>query len=60
VIVPGDTVSLADICLVPQLDSARRFDLDLGQFPTITGVDANARALSAFAAAAPENQPDAE
>jgi maleylacetoacetate isomerase len=56
----GDRVSLADICLVPQLYNARRFDLDLRPFPIVVGVDANARALPAFVAAAPENQTDAE
>jgi maleylacetoacetate isomerase len=56
----GDRVSLADICLVPQLYNARRFNLDLRPFPRVASVDANARALPAFIAAAPENQPDAE
>ncbi len=56
----GDDVTLADICLVPQLYNARRVDLDLTPFPKVVEVDGNARALSAFARAAPENQPDAE
>ena len=56
----GDDVTLADVCLVPQLYNARRFELDLAPFPKIVAVDANARALTAFADAAPENQPDAE
>ena len=56
----GDSVSLADICLVPQVYNPRRFELDLHPFPLVVAVDANARALPAFTAAAPENQPDAE
>jgi len=56
----GDAVSLADICLVPQVYNARRFALDLAPYPHIVRVDENARALPAFAAASPEAQPDAE
>ncbi len=56
----GDRVSLADLCLVPQVYNARRFGLDLTPFPLITRVDEAARATPAFQAAAPENQPDAE
>jgi maleylacetoacetate isomerase len=56
----GDAVTLADVCLVPQLYNARRFDLDLSPFPKTVEVDGHARTLSAFAQAAPENQPDAE
>jgi maleylpyruvate isomerase len=55
----GDTISLADICLVPQVYNARRFGLDLAPYPRILAVDAAAQALPAFAAAAPEQQPDA-
>jgi maleylpyruvate isomerase len=56
----GDSVTLADICLVPQLYNARRFDLDLSPFPKIVEVDGNARALLAFAQASPDIQLDAE
>lgn len=56
----GDEVTLADICLVPQVYNARRFNLDLTPYPLITRVDEAARALPVFIAAAPENQPDAE
>jgi maleylpyruvate isomerase len=56
----GDNVSLADLCLTPQLYNARRFGLDLAPFPTILRVEGNARALQAFAAAAPERQSDSE
>jgi maleylacetoacetate isomerase len=55
----GDTVSLADICLVPQVFNARRFGLDLTPYPRIAAADAAACALPAFAAAAPEAQADA-
>jgi maleylpyruvate isomerase len=55
----GDTISLADICLVPQVYNARRFDFDLAPFPRIAAADAAARLDPAFAAAAPEAQPDA-
>lgn len=56
----GDTVTLADVCLVPQMYNARRFQCDLAPFPTLVAIDAALRALPAFAAAAPEVQPDAE
>jgi len=56
----GDTPTLADICLVPQLGNARRYGCDLSQYPTILSIEKNCTALSAFANAAPEKQPDAE
>ena len=56
----GDTPTLADICLVPQLANARRFHCDLSRFPALTAIEANCAALPAFANAAPERQPDAE
>jgi maleylpyruvate isomerase len=55
----GDIVTLADVCLVPQAFNARRFEVDLAPFPRIVRADAAARAHPAFAAAAPEVQPDA-
>ena len=55
----GDRPSLADICLVPQLYNARRMELDLSGFPNLTRIDAAACAHPAFAAAAPDRQPDA-
>ncbi len=55
----GDEVTLADVCLVPQLYNARRFNVPLEAFPTICQIEANCLALPAFAAAVPENQPDA-
>ncbi len=55
----GDAITLADICLVPQTYNARRFEVDLSPFPRIVAADSAARAHPAFAAAAPDNQPDA-
>ncbi len=55
----GDTPTLADCCLVPQLYNARRFNVDLGPYPTLVRIDAACLALPAFDAARPENQPDA-
>ncbi|HEY0834542.1 MAG TPA: maleylacetoacetate isomerase [Azospirillum sp.] len=56
----GDTPTLADVCLVPQVYNAERFDCDLAPYPTIRRIAEAARALPAFADAAPEKQPDAE
>jgi maleylpyruvate isomerase len=56
----GDTPTLADLCLVPQLGNARRFGCDLSVCPTLVRIDAHCLTLPAFANAAPENQPDAE
>jgi maleylacetoacetate isomerase len=56
----GNTPTLADLYLVPQLYNARRFGCDLSACPTLVQIDATCRALPAFAKAAPENQPDAE
>jgi len=55
----GETPTLADICLVPQLANARRYAIPLDAYPTLTRIDASCRGLAAFAAAAPELQPDA-
>lgn len=55
----GDQITLADICLVPQVYNARRVGLDLTPYPTIAAADAAAREQPAFTAAAPEVQPDA-
>lgn len=56
----GKEVTLADICLVPQVSNARRLKVPLEKFPKIVGVDAACLALPAFDRARPENQPDAE
>ncbi|MGE5059913.1 MAG: maleylacetoacetate isomerase [Betaproteobacteria bacterium] len=56
----GNTPTLADICLVPQLGNARRFGCDLSRYPTILSIEKACVAIPAFADAAPEKQPDAE
>jgi maleylpyruvate isomerase len=56
----GDKVTLADVCLVPQVANARRFNVVLDRFPKIVAVDAACLELPAFDKARPENQPDAE
>jgi maleylpyruvate isomerase len=55
----GDRPGLADVYLVPQVESARRFKLDMARWPLITAVDAACMALEAFQQAAPAQQPDA-
>lgn len=50
----GDRLSMADICLVPQLYNARRLEVALGPYPTLLRADANATALPAFKAAHPD------
>lgn len=55
----GDTPTLADICLVPQVYNAERFECDLSAYPIIQRIVANCRSLPAFEKAAPEAQPDA-
>lgn len=56
----GDTPTLADICLVPQLANGRRFGCDLTRYAALTQIEANCNSLAAFAKAAPDKQPDAE
>ena len=55
----GDTPSLADCCLIPQIYSARRFEVELSAYPSLCGVAERAELLQAFAAAHPNMQPDA-
>jgi maleylpyruvate isomerase len=55
----GGRPTLADICLVPQMYNARRFNCDLSGMPRLVAIDASCRTLPAFAGAAPEAQPDA-
>ncbi|RDZ27134.1 maleylacetoacetate isomerase [Lysobacter silvisoli] len=54
----GDTPTLADCCLVPQVYNARRFGVPLDEFPTIVRIEQACLELPAFDAARPENQPD--
>ncbi len=55
----GDTPTLADCCLIPQVYNARRFGMTLEQYPNIARVEAACLAHPAFDAARPEMQPDA-
>ena len=56
----GDTPTLADVCLVPQVANALRFGIDVSPYPTLVRIDAACNALRPFADAAPARQPDAE
>lgn len=56
----GTTVTLADVCLVPQMANARRFKCDVVPYPTLRAICAHLEALPAFARAAPQAQPDAQ
>lgn len=55
----GDAPTLADVYLVPQVESARRFQVDVSRWPRIAAVDAACAELDAFQRAAPARQPDA-
>jgi maleylpyruvate isomerase len=55
----GSSPTLADVYLVPQVESARRFKVDLSRWPLIQAVDAACGQLEAFRKAAPSAQPDA-
>lgn len=53
----GDQITLADAFLVPQLYNARRFNVNMDEFPNLVEIDANLKEVEAFRLAAPENQP---
>jgi maleylpyruvate isomerase len=55
----GNKPTLADVYLIPQIESARRFKVDLTQWPLIAGVEGACMKLDAFRQAAPMQQPDA-
>ncbi|MBV8404060.1 MAG: maleylacetoacetate isomerase [Gammaproteobacteria bacterium] len=55
----GSSVTLADVCIVPQMANARRFGCDLAPYPTLCAVCAHLESLPPFARAAPAAQPDA-
>ena len=55
----GGEVTLADVCLVPQMFNARRLECDVEPFPTLRAICAHLEPLPAFARAAPGAQPDA-
>ena len=56
----GDTPTLADVLLIPQMFSARRFGADTAPFPTLRRIDEYCQTLKAFQDAAPPKQPDFE
>ncbi len=56
----GDAPTIADICLVPQVYNAQRFDTDMSSYPTVIRINEACLQLDAFAKAAPDVQPDAE
>jgi len=55
----GDTPTIADCYLIPQIESARRFKVDLTKWPLIMAVEKACMELEAFQKAAPKMQPDA-
>lgn len=55
----GDAPGMADCCLIPQIFNARRFDVDMTPYPTLTAIEAACNALPAFQLAQPSAQPDA-
>lgn len=55
----NDEVTVADLCLVPQVYNAKRFNVDMSNFPNINRIVNNCNQLTAFKLALPENQPDA-
>jgi maleylpyruvate isomerase len=55
----GPSVSIADVCLVPQLYNARRFGVEVGAYPTLLRVEKSCLALPAFVDSHPDRQPDA-
>ncbi len=56
----GDQPGLADICLVPQIYNAQRYDCPLDDYPTVRRITESCLELPAFSESAPERQPDAE
>jgi maleylpyruvate isomerase len=56
----GDTPTVADLCIVPQVFNSRRFGIDVSRYPTIERIADHACTLDAFRRAAPAEQPDAE
>jgi maleylacetoacetate isomerase len=55
----GDSLTLADVWLIPQLFNAHRFEMDLSPYPTLVAIDQHCQTLDAVAAAHPSRQPDA-
>ena len=55
----GPDISIADLCLIPQMYNAHRYSVPLDEFPTLTAIEEACLALDAFHKARPENQPGA-
>ena len=55
----GPDISIADLCLIPQMYNAHRFAVPLDEFPTLTAIEEACLSLDAFDRARPENQTDA-
>ena len=53
-------MTLADVCLVPQMYNARRYYCDMTPFPALVAIDDHLQSLPAFDTTRPETQPDAE
>ena len=56
----GDSPTMADCCLVPQIFNAKRYEADLGAYPAVMRVFDECMKLAAFDRAQPAKQPDAE
>jgi len=56
----SNSLSMADLCLAPQMYNARRYHLDLRPYPALVAIDAHLMTLPAFSTTRPEAQPDAE
>ena len=56
----GDTPTMADCCLVPQIFNAKRFECDLSKMPTLNRINDACLQIEAFAKASPSQQPDAQ
>jgi maleylpyruvate isomerase len=56
----GDTPSLADVCLIPQIFNADRFHVPMADFPNLLRVNDNCKQLASFQKAHPTQQPDME
>lgn len=57
--VHADTPTIADCCLIPQLEASKRWGLDVNRWPTLSKIGTHALTMEAFQKAAPEHQPDA-
>ncbi|NQZ30963.1 MAG: maleylacetoacetate isomerase [Oceanospirillaceae bacterium] len=53
----GDQPTLADVCLIPQIYNAKRFEVDMSQYPLLLDIDRNCQAIDAFAKAHPDYLP---